>query len=421
MIRAPSSLPGPGKASQQLETCAYKANGQIVCETGEGGKQGAGAKSREGFSTTGTATAAAAAAAAAADAAAAAAVTATATVALAYLSSGTSQEQGVNSNTTLSTHIVGFSGRYIKLQQPAVGCMHFAEVQVFSTPNGANVAQGAAVTASSTYSTNFPSANLTDGNMTNYAHSSCDDSPYFLIDLGSVVAISNIRIFNRTDCCQSRENGVVVSVLDHRMNTVFAADPLRDSNGVNVYHNDRSMDAAAYKVYNITPPNKAVSGDGVVSPPPPPPLPPPPPDAPVVLSFQLQDVSTGRKVTYSSSTNAVAEDSSASVVDWKIFNDSSVYNNGQGAVGMCDSLTNNYMRHSGMVIWESSFTANNYDFAWVFKRTGRTNVYNLFNYYGDNNYLNFNGTQLLISSDTPLQWQVIGSNSALAQIQSIAR
>ncbi len=57
-------------------------------------------------------------------------------------------------------------------------------------------------------------------------HTSCYDSPWVLVDLGSVVPISSIVIYNRTDCCGERTNGIILSILDQNQNTVYTASPI---------------------------------------------------------------------------------------------------------------------------------------------------------------------------------------------------
>lgn len=143
------------------------------------------------------------------------------------------------------------------------------------------------------------------------------------------------------------------------------------------------------------------------------------------VTFTLKDMATGNLVRYDAGINTVREDGGRPVVNWRIFKDGSVYNDDQGAVGLCDDATDRCMRHAGLLIWEYPFVAKSFDFAWVFRKTGTDNVYTLFNYHGGPNNphsLNFNGSQLLISADAPpRQWQVIGSDTALAMVRNIAR
>lgn len=150
----------------------------------------------------------------------------------------------------------GVSARFVKLFQPSSGCLHFAEVQVFSHAGGPNVAAGAKATSSSLYAPEFPASNLTDGDLSNFAHTSCNDSGWFLIDLGSLLPVYAIKIFNRVDCCQARENGVVVSLLDEGQSPVFTADPLADRNGGTVF---QMNDAVAAAVFDVYPPSKTVA------------------------------------------------------------------------------------------------------------------------------------------------------------------
>ena len=111
-------------------------------------------------------------------------------------------------------------GRYVKLLGARQDCMNIAEVVVYDV-NGKNVSQGRPVAMSSGYQGNmFPGSNLVDGNMNNFAHSSCYDVPWMQIDLGQNVDISKVRVYNRTDCCQARLVGTVVQIIDADGRTV---------------------------------------------------------------------------------------------------------------------------------------------------------------------------------------------------------
>lgn len=295
----------------------------------------------------------------------------------------------------------GFSGRFIKLEKPVAGCMHFTEVMAFSPGSGVNIALNKQVTTSSVGWNGLPKY-LTDGIITQnpFTHSDCKDRPWFLIDLGSVMPISSIEVYNRTDCCQSRENGVVITVLDGNQNVVFTADPLQDRNGARV---DNGDGGAAYAAFYINPPSTSVVGGS---------------GNPV---FRLQDVATGTLVRYASGSNKVTLDPAAEVVNWCVHNDGSVYNQNQGGVGLRDDKTQKYIRHAGFVTWEYPFVPNNWDFAWVFHTTPVADVYTISNFYGNNNWLNYNGQQLLISSETPRKWQIHGSERARSLVKSVAR
>ena len=132
-------------------------------------------------------------------------------------------------------------GRYVKIEQTVVSnpshtgdfcsknaIINLAEVQVFDK-DGTNLASGKTVTGSEILSA-FPLANLTDGNMTNFAHTACPDpinteKDNMLIDLGSVKEIKKVVITNRTDCCKERAIGIKAVVLGDDGTTVIKETP----------------------------------------------------------------------------------------------------------------------------------------------------------------------------------------------------
>ena len=64
-----------------------------------------------------------------------------------------------------------------------------------------------------------------------------------------------------------------------------------------------------------------------------------------------------------------------------IYNNSSVFSNADGAVGLLNSNDiNQSVRHAGFTMYYNTFVANNFDFAWKFFRSG--SGYNIYNYYG---------------------------------------
>jgi hypothetical protein len=124
----------------------------------------------------------------------------------------------------------GTMARYVRLMAAArVDCMNIAEVQVFDA-SGAKVSVGKPVTMSSGYQGDmFPGRNLTDGNNGNFAHTSCSDRGWMMIDLGSEVMVSVVRVFNRTDCCQFRLVGTRVELIDKGRNVIFTSGPLNEA------------------------------------------------------------------------------------------------------------------------------------------------------------------------------------------------
>lgn len=185
-----------------------------------------------------------------------------ASAALTFLASPSGLALGYHSSTTLSSlQPVGVSARYIKLSQPSAGYLNFAEVQAFSTPSGSNIALGATVSASTVYSTDHSLSSLTDGNLDNWTTTDRgSDAGWFLIDLGSVKSVTKIVVINRTDCCQARANGVIVSLMNNSQTTVFTSQPFFDSSGNTLYADLRSRDSLAYAKYIINPPQQEVHG-----------------------------------------------------------------------------------------------------------------------------------------------------------------
>jgi hypothetical protein len=93
--------------------------------------------------------------------------------------------------------------RFVRIEVPGQKRMlQLAELQVFS--GGKNIAQGKKATASSMYAK--AAARLavdggTDGDYKNgsVAHTSEEDSPWLLVDLGAEFSIHSIKVWNRTD------------------------------------------------------------------------------------------------------------------------------------------------------------------------------------------------------------------------------
>jgi hypothetical protein len=160
--------------------------------------------------------------------------------------------------------VPGTQGRYIKLQNSGVHCAHFAEIAVYSSSGGANLAAQAAVTMSSQFGNtpgstaidgNTPGSNMVDGQLATFASTSCNEVPWVLVDMGSVITIFSIVLTNRQDCCQGRANGTVLTILDANQNVVYTANPIVDANGSTTYRDDG---ASAFKVFTYMPPSVAV-------------------------------------------------------------------------------------------------------------------------------------------------------------------
>ena len=126
-------------------------------------------------------------------------------------------------------------GRYIRLDYDHVDCLNLAQILVFSAPGGPNlITANTPVTKSSRFGDDlFPSSNFVNqkgGVYYNFVHTSCGDVPWLEVDLGSVVRIHKIVIWNRQDCCKERVLGTVLSILNEEKEKVYIANPIRTTN-----------------------------------------------------------------------------------------------------------------------------------------------------------------------------------------------
>ena len=87
--------------------------------------------------------------------------------------------------------------RYVKIEQTTLEQLQMFEVQVISS--GVNVASGMPADQSSTlvdaYGVHL-AANAVDNDLTTYSHTDCSD-PWWIVDLGMLLPIERIHIFNR--------------------------------------------------------------------------------------------------------------------------------------------------------------------------------------------------------------------------------
>ncbi len=126
-------------------------------------------------------------------------------------------------------------GRYIRLQYDHYECLNLAQILVYSKDGGPNIiTPSTSVTKSSGYQGDmFPNQNFVNQRGTNYynfVHTSCYDIPWIEVDLGSVVPIYKIVVWNRVDCCQSRILGTVLSILNNDKEMVYISNPIRSTN-----------------------------------------------------------------------------------------------------------------------------------------------------------------------------------------------
>ncbi len=112
----------------------------------------------------------------------------------------------------------GHLAKYVTVQLRGLNFLSLAEVQVMGKgPIRENIALGKTVTQSS-YDFGTTGSEAVDGD-TNGAHASGSMShtqyeaqPWWRVDLGSSVAIEEVRVYNRTDCCNERLSNFEVEI-----------------------------------------------------------------------------------------------------------------------------------------------------------------------------------------------------------------
>jgi len=142
------------------------------------------------------------------------------------------------------------TGRYIKLQYNRVECLNLAEIRVYSKKGGPNIiTPNTPVTKSSGFQGDvFPGRNFVDGDTGqtyNFVHTSCGDVPWVQVDLGSMIDIYKVVIYNRVDCCQHRILGAVLQILNDENDMVYASNHVNSTN----------------RTYAWFPPNSAIQVD----------------------------------------------------------------------------------------------------------------------------------------------------------------
>lgn len=143
-------------------------------------------------------------------------------------SSGSSAASDTTGSSAANTSL---KARYIKISNPKVSCMNIAEIQVFSSEGGDNIAKGKVSTKSSDYDNILVAGNITDGDLKNLAHTSCKDTPWMQVDLGSDLPIYSIVVVNRLDCCQGRIKGSVLEIINNANTSVWSSNPFKGPSG----------------------------------------------------------------------------------------------------------------------------------------------------------------------------------------------
>jgi hypothetical protein len=123
--------------------------------------------------------------------------------------------------------------RYVRLERPSANypnnIINIAEVEIFDK-DGNNVAKGKSVTGGpgSAHSAG-PYKRLTDGNLSNFAHTTGNGRSHIQIDLGSSMNIRNMVITNRQDCCKQRTGNMILKFLDRNKEEIFVTSEVAKS------------------------------------------------------------------------------------------------------------------------------------------------------------------------------------------------
>jgi hypothetical protein len=126
-------------------------------------------------------------------------------------------------------------GRYIKLQYNRVDYLNLAEIKVYSKKGGPNIiTPNTPVTKPSGYQGDvFPARNFVDGDTGetyNFACTSGGDVPWIQVDLGSMIEIYKVVVYNREDCCRARILGAVLQILNDENDMIYVSNNVNSTN-----------------------------------------------------------------------------------------------------------------------------------------------------------------------------------------------
>ena len=140
---------------------------------------------------------------------------------------------GVNRSADKRGPACGPVARYVRVLATGImtpgssPCIQIPQMQVFDA-DGKEVAKGKPTSShdqfsgSNPYRNSNPPAAAVNGNATNHSHgegeyhSTCasPDNEYWMVDLGSMIEISKVVFYYRTDCCTMRQLAAPVQLLD---------------------------------------------------------------------------------------------------------------------------------------------------------------------------------------------------------------
>jgi hypothetical protein len=109
--------------------------------------------------------------------------------------------------------------------------LNLAEIKVYSKKGGPNIiTTNTLVTKpSGWYGDMYPGTNFVDGDTNTFTHTSGNDVPWVKVDLGSMIDIYKIEIYNRVDCCQERVLDAVLQILNDQNTIIYTSDAVKST------------------------------------------------------------------------------------------------------------------------------------------------------------------------------------------------
>jgi len=170
-----------------------------------------------------------------------------------------------NNNNTVNNNIKSSTSqwdkvRYLKITQDNRNSsrddndkiLSLTQIEIYDVNNN-NVALGKP-TSQSSVSENMDSSKVVDGNLdgTQFSMTNPSDVNWLEIDLTSTIDLSKVIIYNRSDCCSDRLDGVHITLMNNERNVIY------DSNYGS--HNSEIIEGnRRYKVFNLEDFNKTQS------------------------------------------------------------------------------------------------------------------------------------------------------------------
>jgi hypothetical protein len=153
----------------------------------------------------------------------------------------------------------GIKGRWIKILNTNIVCMHISKV-IVSTSKNDNIAFGKPAQQSSNLDNTdkYKASQVVNNDATTYNHTSCGDAPWVLIDLQFEADITKIIVVNRQDCCQQRLNGSIVEIRNEKNDTVWESEIFVDKQGNNIPVYDSNANQYGYDRFIMNPPNTSI-------------------------------------------------------------------------------------------------------------------------------------------------------------------